>query len=135
MLEVFTGECIDSLDHFIIMCIAFSKKIFMNTLKYLQTHEYLLDVDLWRLFANLEELSQYHARALLCDPEKMVQAFPENQLFPAAASSPARASAQRQGKGGKAAIFPKDFTVDQCTFAMAQMCQKAWMWNDPRKEK
>uniref|UniRef100_A0A8C6DVF5 Pleckstrin homology and RhoGEF domain containing G7 n=1 Tax=Moschus moschiferus TaxID=68415 RepID=A0A8C6DVF5_MOSMO len=32
--------------------------IFMNTLKYLQTHEYLLDVDLWRLFANLEELSQ-----------------------------------------------------------------------------
>ncbi|XP_017904505.1 PREDICTED: pleckstrin homology domain-containing family G member 7 [Capra hircus] len=33
-------------------------KIFMNTLKYLQTHEYLLDVDLWRLFANLEELSQ-----------------------------------------------------------------------------
>uniref|UniRef100_G3SN68 Pleckstrin homology and RhoGEF domain containing G7 n=1 Tax=Loxodonta africana TaxID=9785 RepID=G3SN68_LOXAF len=33
-------------------------KIFLNTLKYLQTHEYLLDVDLWRLFANLEELSQ-----------------------------------------------------------------------------
>lgn len=33
-------------------------KIFMNTLKYLQTHDYLLDVDLWRLFANLEELSQ-----------------------------------------------------------------------------
>uniref|UniRef100_A0A8C9K1Q1 Uncharacterized protein n=1 Tax=Panthera tigris altaica TaxID=74533 RepID=A0A8C9K1Q1_PANTA len=36
----------------------FSQRIFMNTLKYLQTHEYLLDVDLWRLFANLEELSQ-----------------------------------------------------------------------------
>lgn len=36
----------------------FFLKIFMNTLKYLQTHEYLLDVDLWRLFANLEELSQ-----------------------------------------------------------------------------
>ncbi|KAI4586907.1 hypothetical protein MJG53_004694 [Ovis ammon polii x Ovis aries] len=35
-----------------------SYQIFMNTLKYLQTHEYLLDVDLWRLFANLEELSQ-----------------------------------------------------------------------------
>lgn len=33
-------------------------KIFMNTLKYLQTCEYLLDVDSWRLFANLEELSQ-----------------------------------------------------------------------------
>ncbi|OWK16749.1 hypothetical protein Celaphus_00011369, partial [Cervus elaphus hippelaphus] len=39
--------------------------IFMNTLKYLQTHEYLLDVDLWRLFANLEELSQYF-RGSLC---------------------------------------------------------------------
>lgn len=30
----------------------------MNTLKYLQTYDYLLDVDSWRLFANLEELSQ-----------------------------------------------------------------------------
>ncbi|KFO31171.1 Pleckstrin homology domain-containing family G member 7 [Fukomys damarensis] len=33
-------------------------QIFVNTLKYLQNHEYLLDVDLWRLFANLEELTQ-----------------------------------------------------------------------------
>lgn len=44
------------------ICLAFAFvfvfKIFMNTLKYLQTHEYFLDVDLWRLFANLEELSQ-----------------------------------------------------------------------------
>lgn len=40
-----------------VICVYFFK-IFMNTLKYLQTHEYLLDVDLWRLFANLEELSQ-----------------------------------------------------------------------------
>lgn len=30
----------------------------MNTLKYLQTHEYLLDVDVGKLFANLEALSQ-----------------------------------------------------------------------------
>uniref|UniRef100_A0A8C0WNA5 Pleckstrin homology domain-containing family G member 7 n=1 Tax=Castor canadensis TaxID=51338 RepID=A0A8C0WNA5_CASCN len=43
------------------MCIYFLK-IFMNTLKYLQIHEYLLDVDLWRLFANLEELTQTSLR-------------------------------------------------------------------------
>uniref|UniRef100_A0A8D0F422 Pleckstrin homology and RhoGEF domain containing G7 n=1 Tax=Strix occidentalis caurina TaxID=311401 RepID=A0A8D0F422_STROC len=30
----------------------------MNTLKYLQSNEFLLDVDLWRLFANLEELNK-----------------------------------------------------------------------------
>ncbi|NXA13308.1 PKHG7 protein, partial [Sapayoa aenigma] len=33
-------------------------KIFMNTLQYLQRNEFLLDVDLWRLFANLEELNK-----------------------------------------------------------------------------
>ncbi|NXP04247.1 PKHG7 protein, partial [Thinocorus orbignyianus] len=33
-------------------------KIFMNTLKCLQSKEFLLDVDLWRLFANLEELNK-----------------------------------------------------------------------------
>lgn len=33
-------------------------KIFMNTLKYLQSNEFLLDVDLWRIFANLEELNK-----------------------------------------------------------------------------
>uniref|UniRef100_A0A8C8BML9 Pleckstrin homology and RhoGEF domain containing G7 n=1 Tax=Otus sunia TaxID=257818 RepID=A0A8C8BML9_9STRI len=30
----------------------------MNTLKYLQSNEFLLDVDLWRLFTNLEELNK-----------------------------------------------------------------------------
>lgn len=30
----------------------------MNTLKYLQSNEFLLDVDLWRIFANLEELNK-----------------------------------------------------------------------------
>lgn len=30
----------------------------MNTLKYLQSNEFLLDVDLWRLFANLEDLNK-----------------------------------------------------------------------------
>lgn len=33
-------------------------KIFMNTLKHLQSNEFLLDVDLWRIFANLEELNK-----------------------------------------------------------------------------
>lgn len=30
----------------------------MSTLKYLQSNEFLLDVDSWRLFANLEELNK-----------------------------------------------------------------------------
>ncbi|PNI38989.1 PLEKHG7 isoform 2, partial [Pan troglodytes] len=51
--ELFTSECTYFLDHLLVL-----KMIFMNTLKYLQTREYLLDVDLWRLFANLEELTQ-----------------------------------------------------------------------------
>lgn len=34
----------------------------MNTLKYLQSNEFLLDVDLWRLFANLEELNKVRNR-------------------------------------------------------------------------
>ncbi|XP_045058902.2 pleckstrin homology domain-containing family G member 7 isoform X3 [Desmodus rotundus] len=51
--ELFTSECTYFLDHLLVL-----KMIFMNTLKYLQTYDYLLDVDLWRLFANLEELSQ-----------------------------------------------------------------------------
>ncbi|XP_055973506.1 pleckstrin homology domain-containing family G member 7 [Sorex fumeus] len=53
MWELFTSECTYFLDHLLVM-----KMIFMNTLKYLHTRDYLLDVDLWRLFANLEELSQ-----------------------------------------------------------------------------
>ncbi|XP_074996720.1 pleckstrin homology domain-containing family G member 7 [Calonectris borealis] len=51
--ELFTSECTYFLDHLLVL-----KMIFMNTLKYLQSNEFLLDVDLWRLFANLEELSK-----------------------------------------------------------------------------
>ncbi|KAM5287895.1 pleckstrin homology domain-containing family G member 7 [Ctenodactylus gundi] len=51
--ELFTSECAYFLDHLLVL-----KMIFMNTLKYLQIHDYLVDVDLWRLFANLEELVQ-----------------------------------------------------------------------------
>ncbi|NXK17753.1 PKHG7 protein, partial [Arenaria interpres] len=39
-------------------------KIFMNTLKRLQSNGFLLDVDLWRLFANLEELNKISLRFL-----------------------------------------------------------------------
>ncbi|XP_029414947.1 pleckstrin homology domain-containing family G member 7 isoform X2 [Nannospalax galili] len=51
--ELFTSECTYFLDQLLVL-----KMIFMNTLKYLQIHDYLLDVDLWKLFANLEELTQ-----------------------------------------------------------------------------
>ncbi|KAM7129484.1 pleckstrin homology domain-containing family G member 7 [Ciconia maguari] len=51
--ELVTSECTYFLDHLLVL-----KMIFMNTLKYLQSNEFLLDVDLWRLFANLEELNK-----------------------------------------------------------------------------
>ncbi|XP_064512970.1 pleckstrin homology domain-containing family G member 7 [Pseudopipra pipra] len=51
--ELFTSECTYFLDHLLVL-----KMIFMNTLRYLQSNEFLLDVDLWRLFANLEELNK-----------------------------------------------------------------------------
>ncbi|XP_063252412.1 pleckstrin homology domain-containing family G member 7 isoform X2 [Prinia subflava] len=51
--ELFTSECTYFLDHLLVL-----KMIFMNTLKYLQSNEFLMDVDLWRLFANLEELNK-----------------------------------------------------------------------------
>ncbi|XP_054242735.1 pleckstrin homology domain-containing family G member 7 [Indicator indicator] len=51
--ELFTSECNYFLDHLLVL-----KMIFVDTLKYLQSNEFLLDVDLWRLFANLEELNR-----------------------------------------------------------------------------
>nr|XP_021151300.1 pleckstrin homology domain-containing family G member 7 isoform X2 [Columba livia] len=51
--ELFTSECTYFLDHLLVL-----KMIFMSTLKYLQSNEFLLDVDSWRLFANLEELNK-----------------------------------------------------------------------------
>ncbi|XP_014377006.1 pleckstrin homology domain-containing family G member 7 isoform X2 [Alligator sinensis] len=51
--ELFTSECTYFLDHLLVL-----KMIFMNSLKYLQSNEFFLDVDLRRLFGNLEELSQ-----------------------------------------------------------------------------
>ncbi|KAM9292625.1 pleckstrin homology domain-containing family G member 7 [Morus bassanus] len=51
--ELFTSECTYFLDHLLVL-----KMIFMNTLKCLQSNEFLLDVDLWRLFANLEDLKK-----------------------------------------------------------------------------
>ncbi|CAM5084456.1 unnamed protein product [Eretmochelys imbricata] len=51
--ELFTSECSYFLDRLLVL-----KTIFVNTLKYLQNNEFLVDVDLWGLFANLEELNQ-----------------------------------------------------------------------------
>ncbi|XP_030335428.1 pleckstrin homology domain-containing family G member 7 [Strigops habroptila] len=51
--ELFTSECTYFLDHLLVL-----KMIFMNTLKHLQSNKLLLDVDLRRLFANLEELNK-----------------------------------------------------------------------------
>ncbi|XP_074127258.1 pleckstrin homology domain-containing family G member 7 isoform X1 [Sminthopsis crassicaudata] len=59
--ELFTSECTYYLDHLLVL-----KMVFMNTLKYLQNYECLLDVDIWRLFANLEELSQISLGFLSC---------------------------------------------------------------------
>ncbi|KAM4748850.1 pleckstrin homology domain-containing family G member 7 [Rhinophrynus dorsalis] len=51
--ELFTSECTYLLDHLLVL-----KLVFWDTLKYLQNNDCLLDVDLVRLFANLEELKQ-----------------------------------------------------------------------------
>ncbi|XP_053318381.1 pleckstrin homology domain-containing family G member 7 isoform X2 [Spea bombifrons] len=51
--ELFTSECTYFLDHLLVL-----KMVFLNTLKYLQSNDHLLDVDAARLFANLDELSQ-----------------------------------------------------------------------------
>ncbi|XP_030404427.1 pleckstrin homology domain-containing family G member 7 isoform X4 [Gopherus evgoodei] len=53
MWELFTSECSYFLDHLLVL-----KMIFVNTLKYLQNNEFLVDVDVWGLFSNLEELNQ-----------------------------------------------------------------------------
>ncbi|XP_039378936.1 pleckstrin homology domain-containing family G member 7 isoform X4 [Mauremys reevesii] len=53
MWELFTSECSYFLDRLLVL-----KMIFVNTLKYLQNNEFLVDVDLWGLFANLEELNK-----------------------------------------------------------------------------
>ncbi|XP_061495565.1 pleckstrin homology domain-containing family G member 7 [Rhineura floridana] len=51
--ELFTTECTYFLDHLLVL-----KMIFMDTLRYLQSKEFLPDVDTGLLFANLEELKQ-----------------------------------------------------------------------------
>ncbi|KAM6137441.1 LOW QUALITY PROTEIN: pleckstrin homology domain-containing family G member 7 [Pterocles gutturalis] len=50
--ELFTSECTYFLDHLLVL------KMIMNTLKYLQSNEFLLDVDLWRLFRQLRRVNK-----------------------------------------------------------------------------
>ncbi|KAM8974137.1 pleckstrin homology domain-containing family G member 7 isoform 2-T2 [Pelodytes ibericus] len=59
--ELFTSECTYFLDHLLVL-----KMVFCNTLKYLQSNDYLLDVDSVRLFANLEELNQESLNFATC---------------------------------------------------------------------
>eukprot|EP00064_Thunnus_orientalis_P023382 superscaffoldBa00008786_g23621 len=49
--ELFTSECVYFLDQLMVL-----KEVFLATLTNLQTRNCLTDVDLWRLFANLNEL-------------------------------------------------------------------------------
>ncbi|KAG8439561.1 hypothetical protein GDO86_005672 [Hymenochirus boettgeri] len=51
--ELFTSECTYLLDHLLVL-----KVVFFSALQYLQSNDHLLDVDLVRLFANLDELKQ-----------------------------------------------------------------------------
>lgn len=51
--ELFTSECTYFLEHLLVL-----KMIFFHGLKHLQNNDLLLDVDLVRLFANLEDLNQ-----------------------------------------------------------------------------
>ncbi|KAJ8245402.1 hypothetical protein GJAV_G00270360 [Gymnothorax javanicus] len=50
--ELFTSECVYFLDQLMVL-----KEVFLSTLNYLQDSGCLPDVDPWRLFANLHELS------------------------------------------------------------------------------
>ncbi|XP_058842157.1 pleckstrin homology domain-containing family G member 7-like [Acipenser ruthenus] len=49
--ELFTSECVYFLDQLMVL-----KEVFLSTLNSLQSSDCLLDVDVWRLFANLNEL-------------------------------------------------------------------------------
>ncbi|XP_067861415.1 pleckstrin homology domain-containing family G member 7 isoform X2 [Heptranchias perlo] len=53
MWEIFTSECTYFGDQLLVM-----EKVFLNTLKHVQSRGWLLDIDSWRLFANLSELSK-----------------------------------------------------------------------------
>ncbi|XP_078409795.1 pleckstrin homology domain-containing family G member 7 isoform X2 [Cetorhinus maximus] len=53
MWEIVTSECTYFCDKLLVM-----EEVFLNTLKHLQSRGWLLDIDSWRLFANLRELSK-----------------------------------------------------------------------------
>ncbi|XP_072418441.1 pleckstrin homology domain-containing family G member 7 isoform X2 [Chiloscyllium punctatum] len=53
MWEIFTSECTYFGDKLLVM-----EEVFLNTLKQVQSEEWLLDIDPWGLFANLSELSK-----------------------------------------------------------------------------
>ncbi|RXN00411.1 Pleckstrin homology domain-containing family G member 7 [Acipenser ruthenus] len=58
--ELFTSECVYFLDQLMVL-----KEVFLSTLNSLQSSDCLLDVDVWRLFANLNELC-LHFKESVC---------------------------------------------------------------------
>lgn len=63
-------------------------------------------------------------------PKKMVQAFPENQLFPAAAGSTCQSITSELWEEWPPHTVSSNFAVNWCIFAMARMCQETWAWHD-----
>ncbi|MGH0122238.1 UNVERIFIED_CONTAM: hypothetical protein FKN15_010986 [Acipenser sinensis] len=59
--ELFTSECVYFLDQLMVL-----KEVFLSTLNSLQSSDCLLDVDVWRLFANLNELCLWCERNEQC---------------------------------------------------------------------
>ncbi|XP_048466347.1 pleckstrin homology domain-containing family G member 7 isoform X2 [Rhincodon typus] len=53
MWEIFSSECNYFSDKLLVM-----EQVFLNTLKHVQSEGWLVDIDPWRLFANLSELSK-----------------------------------------------------------------------------
>ncbi|XP_059510787.1 pleckstrin homology domain-containing family G member 7 isoform X2 [Stegostoma tigrinum] len=53
MWEIFTSECNYFSDKLLVM-----EEVFLNTLRHVQSEGWLVDIDPWRLFANLSELSK-----------------------------------------------------------------------------
>ncbi|KAG2460120.1 PKHG7 protein, partial [Polypterus senegalus] len=59
--ELFTSECVYFLDQLMVL-----KEVFLSTLTTLQSSECLLDVDTWRLFANVKDLCLWCERNEQC---------------------------------------------------------------------
>ncbi|XP_048466352.1 pleckstrin homology domain-containing family G member 7 isoform X6 [Rhincodon typus] len=81
MWEIFSSECNYFSDKLLVM-----EQVFLNTLKHVQSEGWLVDIDPWRLFANLSELSKWceqneqckrlHLSDLLVSPLQRLTRYP-----------------------------------------------------------